>query len=172
MTHAGRSKKGARTMKLLVLCLLITASTLVACAQKPRSAKAKKATVMEGICGTVVEKRGNHMPSPDSLRPNAGGTPVEREVLIFKRLAMNEVDAGENGFINSVRDAKPIKTVMSGKDGKFCVSVPAGHYSVLVREPKGLYANLSDSQNNINPVRVEKGQKAQVTVEITHEAVF
>lgn len=154
-----------------LLFFLLLASTL-ACAQKPRSVKARKATVKEGICGTIVEKRGNHMPSPDSPRPKAGGTPVEREVLIFKRLAMNEVDAGENGFINSVRDAKPVKTVMSGKDGKFCVSVPAGHYSVLVREPKGLYANLSDSQNNINPVRVEKGRKAQVTVEITHEAVF
>lgn len=160
-------------MKLLVLCLLITASALVACAQqKPRSARGRKDAVVEGICGTIVEKRGNHMPSPDSPRPNAGGSPVEREVLIFKLLAMNEVDAGENGFINSVRNAKPVKTVMSGKDGKFCVSVPAGRYSVLVREPKGLYANLFDNQNNINPVRVEKGEKAQVTVEITHEAVF
>jgi hypothetical protein len=158
-------------MKLLVLFLLIITSTL-ACAQKPRSARARKVAGTEGICGTVVEKRGNHMPGPGSPRPNAGGTPVVREVLIFKRLAMNEVDAGENGFINSVRHAKPVKTVMSGKDGKFCVSVPAGHYSVLVREPKGLYANLSDSQNNINPVRVEKGKRAQVTVEITHEAVF
>ncbi|WP_245826315.1 carboxypeptidase regulatory-like domain-containing protein [Spirosoma rigui] len=93
-------------------------------------------------------------------------------MLIFKLLSINEVEAGENGFINSVRDAKPVKTVMSGKDGKFCVSVPAGRYSVLVREPKGLYANLSDSQNNINPVQVEKGKKAKATVEITHEAVF
>lgn len=154
-----------------LLFFLLLASTL-AYAQKPHSARARKAAVKEGICGTVVEKRGNHMPGPGSPRPNAGGTPVVREVFIFKRLSMNEVDPGENGFINSVRDAKPVKTVMSGKDGKFCVSVPAGHYSVLVRESKGLYANLSDSQNNINPVRVEKGKKAQVTVEITHEAVF
>ena len=159
-------------MKFFVLCLLITAGTFIACAQKPRSLKAKKAAVLEGICGTVLEKRGNHMPGPDTPRPNAGGTPVQREVLIFKLLSINEVEAGENGFINSVRDAKPVKTVMSGKDGKFCVSVPAGRYSVLVREPKGLYANLSDSQNNINPVQVEKGKKAKATVEITHEAVF
>jgi hypothetical protein len=159
-------------MRLFVLFLLITASTLIACAQKPRSAKAGRASVSEGICGTVVEKRGNHMPGPGSPRPNAGGSPVVREVLVFPLLNMSQVEAGENGFINSVRDAKPVKTVMSGKDGKFCVNVPPGRYSVLVREPKGLYANLSDSQNNINPVQVEKGKKAKATVEITHEAVF
>jgi hypothetical protein len=85
---------------------------------------------------------------------------------------MSQVETGENGFINSVRDVKPVKRVKSGKDGKFCASLPVGQYSVLVQEPNGLYANLSDSQGNINPVSVEKGKKAQTTVEITHQAVF
>lgn len=145
---------------------------ITTCAQKSRSTKNTKAVVAQGICGTVVEKRGNHMPSPDSPRSNPGGTPVEREVLIFPLLNMNQIDAGENGFINSVRDVKPVRTVKSATDGTFCVSLPVGQYSVVVREPKGLYANLSDSQNNIFPVRVEKGKKVQVTVEITHQAVY
>lgn len=151
---------------------LLWGLTLTACAQKPRSVGSTKPVIKQGICGTVVEKRGNYMPSPDAPRSDPGGTPVVREVLIFPLLNMSQVDAGENGFINSVRGAKPVGTVKSGKDGKFCVSLPVGQYSVVVQEPKGLYANLSDSQNNINPVRVEKGQKAQATVEITHQAVF
>lgn len=145
---------------------------LTTCSQKPRSARSIKAVVTQGICGIVVEKRGNYMPSPGSPRLNPGGTPVEREVLIFPLLNMSRVDAGENGFINSVRDVKPVNTVKSGKDGTFCMSLPVGQYSVVVREPKGLYANLSDSQNNIFPVRVETGKTAQVTVEITHQAVY
>ena len=159
-----------RSTPILLLLLLI--STLTACAQKPRSAKNTSPVVTQGICGTVMEKRGNYMPSPDSPRPNPGGTAVEREVLIFPLLNMSQVDAGDNGFINSVREARPVKTVKSGRDGKFCVSLPVGQYSVVVREPKGLYANMSDSKNNIFPVRVEKGRKAQVTVEISHQAVF
>lgn len=112
------------------------------------------------------------MPSPDAVRANPGGTPVEREVLIFPMLNAGQVDMGDNGFIRSVRGIKPMKTVKSGKDGKFCVRLPIGQYSVVIQEPKGLYANLSDSQNNINPVRVEQGKKATATVEITHQAVF
>ena len=159
-------------MKYLILSLLALVSTLTTCAQKPRSAKSSKSSVTQGICGIVMEKRGNYMPSPDSPRPNPGGTAIEREVLIFPLLNMSQVDAGDNGFIKSVREAKPLQTVKSDRNGKFCVSLPVGRYSVMVREPKGLYANLSDSQNNIFPVRVEKGRKAQVTVEISHQAVF
>ena len=146
-------------------------STLVACAQKPISRKAKKpATTFQGICGNVVEKRGNQMPGPGA--PKSGGAPVEREVLIFPLLNISQVDAGDNGFINSVREAKPVKTARSDKNGKFCVYLPVGRYSVIVREPKGLYANLSDTHNNIFPVSVEKGKMASVTVEISHQAVF
>ncbi|GAB4026077.1 hypothetical protein [Spirosoma koreense] len=118
----------------------------------------------------IVVKRGNFMPSPD--RPAPTGQPAEREVLIFPLLNMSQVDAGENGFINSVKDAKPVKTVKSDKNGKFCVTLPVGQYSLLVREPKGLYANLSDTQNNIFPVTVRKNQQSDIKFEISHQAVF
>lgn len=159
-------------MRCFILGLLVLISTLTACAQKRTRQKVTKPIAFQGICGTVVEKRGNYMPSPDAPRPNPGGTPVEREVLIFPVLNRSRVDATDNGFIQSVRGVKPVKTVESGKDGKFCVSLPVGQYSVVVQEPKGLYANLFDNQNNIFPVRVEPGRKAQVTVEISHQAVF
>lgn len=155
-----------------MLGFLVLVSTLTGYAQKHTRRKAVKPVAFQGICGTVVEKRGNHMPSPDAPRPNPGGTPVEREVLIFPVLNRSRVDAGDNGFISSVRGVKPVKTVKSEKDGTFCVSLPVGQYSVVVQEPKGLYANMLDSQNNIFPVRVGKGKRAPVTVEISHQAVF
>ncbi len=151
---------------LCLLCLLVTRSVF---AQK-RSQKLVKSVAMQGICGTVVVKQGNFMPSPD--RPARTGQPVEREILIFPLLNMSQVEAGDNGFINSVREAKPVKLVKTGKDGKFCVSLPVGQYSVIVREPKGLYANLSDVHNNIFPVTVQKSRRSDVRVEISHQAVF
>ncbi len=148
-----------------VILLLILAISITACAQK-----VSRSGNTQGICGTVLEKRGNHMPSPDS--PPSKGHPVDREILIFPLLNMSQVEAGDNGFIESVGAVKPVKTVKSHKAGKFCVSLPAGRYSVVVREPKGLYANLFDAQNNIFPVTVKKGKKETISVEIIHQAVF
>lgn len=148
-----------------VFFLLFLSLTISACAQKSfRSGRT------QGICGTVLEKRGNHMPSPDS--PPSKGHPVEREILVFPLLNRSQIEAGDNGFIKSVGAIKPVETVKSDEAGKFCVSLPAGRYSIVVREPKGLYANLFDAQNNIFPVTVEKGKQETISVDITHQAVF
>ncbi len=148
-----------------VILLLTFLLSMTACAQK-----SSRSGHEQGICGTVMEKRGNHMPSPDS--PPSRGQPVERELLIFPLLNMSQVEAGDDGFIKSVGAVKPVKTVKSDKAGKFCVSLPIGRYSIVVQEPKGLYANLFDAQNNIFPVTVQKNRRSTINVDITHQAVF
>ncbi len=149
---------------------LLFGLSLTVFAQKVPRQRLTKPAVFQGICGMVVVKRGNYMPSPD--RPAPKGQPAEREVLIFPLLNLSQVVAGDNGFINSVGQAKPVKIVKSGKNGKFRVTLPVGKYSVLVREPNGLYANLFDDQNNIFPVNVQKNRRSDVRVEISHQAVF
>lgn len=141
-----------------------------AMAQKAPRKSAKTSTVKQGICGTVLVKSGNQMPGPGA--PARTGKPVVRDVLVFPLLNASQVDMGENGFVQSVRSNKPLKTLKTCKNGKFCVSLPVGTYTLMVREPKGLYANLSDAQNNIFPVTVQKNRATSVTVDITHEAVF
>lgn len=157
-----------RSIPIIIVLFTLALGTLYA--QKVAHHKKGRVIFKQGICGTVIQKRGNFMPRPGA--PKASGSPVERDVLIFPLLNMSQVSAGDNGFINSVGEAKPIKTVQSDKNGKFCVSLPAGRYSVIVREPKGLYANSFDAQNNIFPVTVQKNQQTTVKVEITHQAVF
>ncbi len=151
---------------LVLLGLLLGASWAFA---GPKPAR-KKTAPKQGICGTIIEKRGNHMPTVD--RPTPAELPVEREVLIYPVLKTEQVTMTEDGFYSSV-PGEPIKTVRSDKRGKFCAyGLPAGTYSVLVREPKGLYANLFDGQNRINPVTVQKQKVAKLIVEISHGAVF
>lgn len=149
-------------LSLLFMCIVTTGN-----AQKRTR---QKTVVKQGICGTVIEKRGNQMPGPGVSMPSAA--PVVREVLVFPLLNASQVEMGENGFINSVGESKPVKTVKSDKRGRFCVSLPVGQYTVMVRDPKGLYANLSDSENNIFPVNVRKNRQSSVAVEVTHGAVF
>ena len=154
------------------MALLLVGINIAVFAQKRPSRNSAKTTIKQGICGTVVVKKGNYMPSPDSPQRNTNGTPAEREILIFPLLNLGQVDPGGNGFINSVREAKPIKTLKSKKDGSYCVSLPVGRYTVVVKEDKGLYVNLFDSQSNINPVTVTKNRISQNTLEISHQAVF
>ena len=151
-----------------VLIGLALIGSLTACAQKSR--KAARSTVSQGICGTVIVKRGNQMPSPDAAPPK--GRPTEREVLIFPLMTIGQVEMDQDGFISDTKGIKPIKSVRSDKDGKFCVDLPTGQYSVVVQESKGLYANMFDSQNHIFPVNVQQNRRSDVTVEISHQAAF
>lgn len=149
---------------------LVMLSAQNSLAQKSSDKKTASTTVKQGICGTVIEKKGNFMPSPGQQTPN--GQPVVREVVIFPVLNNTKVTSTPGGFIESTNGVKPVKTVKSNKKGRFCVSLPVGQYSVLIREPKGLYANIYDGQNNINPITVEKNRLSQTSLEITHQAAF
>ncbi|MCY7352957.1 MAG: carboxypeptidase-like regulatory domain-containing protein [Cytophagaceae bacterium] len=123
-----------------------------------------------GIRGKVVWKAGNVMPGPD--RPRASGQPVKREIHVYaltKMSEVNTVDAG--GFYDSVR-TRLIKKVVSNAQGRFRVSLPPGQYSVFVKEPKGLWANLSDGEMNINPVTVKAGQFSTLTLVVDYAAVY
>jgi hypothetical protein len=159
-----------RSITLWLAIPFLGLSTL-ACAQKQIPQKeVAETSIVQGICGIVIVKRGNQMPSPDA--PPRKGEPVERDVLIYPLLNMSQVQTNEKGFITSVGSKQPVKSVKSGKDGRFCVSLPVGQYSVLVQEPGGLYANLSDSQNNIFPVAVQKNRQVTIGVTISHQAAF
>jgi hypothetical protein len=154
--------------------LLITLLSFGTAVAKPRPSPARpQHSARQGICGTVTELRGNQMPSPDQPKPITGGRPVVRQVLIFKVLTMKQVTSDDAGFITEINGAKPVKTLKTNKQGKYCVyGLPVGTYSVLVREPQGLYYNISDIDNRMNPVTVKKGKITTATVEISHGASF
>lgn len=159
----------------LMLVGLVVGVAFAATAQKPSVPK-KKTPTGQGICGTVTELKGNHMPqvveegqSPKSI----AGLPVVRDVVIYPVFGMTQADMTDEGFVKSVKDLQPVRTVKTDKKGKFCAyGLPTGTYSVLIREPKGLYASIFDGQSNLNPVTVSKGRVSIIQLHITHQAAF
>lgn len=148
------------------------------CCQKPRKkseiqskqpVKIKEMTVKQGICGEILWKAGNLMPSPD--RPVSQGRPVVRELFIYELTNM-EIAKPKDGFYQFI-PTKLIGKVTSNEQGEFCIDLPEGQYSLFVKEDKkGFYANSFDIAGNIYPVTVEKGKASQITFVIDYKAVY
>jgi hypothetical protein len=122
----------------------------------------------QGISGKVFWLSGNQMPSP-----SLGATPQQgaaREIFIYKIATVN--DATQNGnFFGDVKTELVGKT-FSDYEGSFKIKLPPGEYSVLVKEPQGLFANSLDKDNKINAVVVKPGKFSWVTINIDYEAAY
>jgi hypothetical protein len=173
---------------ILCICCFITTLSFAQKAKKKVHKRVKKVKVIanvkpqpaiqentasssttQGICGTIVWKSGNMMPSPDKviLPPK----PIERELLVYELTNIAQATL-QNGFYKAIASTL-IKTVKSDSQGKFCVDLPEGSYSLLVREgDKGLYANSFDDKGNILPVQVGKDKVSIIVFTVDYQAVY
>lgn len=153
-----------KSAKFIVVAVAVFFVSLAGFSQKQKTKKSPT----QGICGTVTWRSGNNMPSPDV--PASKGRPVVRQVLIYELTNVSQT-TNDAGFYRNPK-SRLIRSVQSKKDGTFCVSLPAGYYSVFVREEKGLYANQLDDANNIFPVKVERRLWQKIDFEINYEATY
>jgi hypothetical protein len=142
-------------MKLLVL-LLVTLSSFATYSQK------------QGLRGQVFWVSGNQMPGPESvLSPNQGAV---REVLIYELTSFKDVTQ-VGPFFRDIK-TKMVASIISKPDGTFKVKLMPGAYSIFTKEKNGLYANLFDERNNINPITIKNGEFAWKTITIDYEAAY
>lgn len=144
-------------MRILgMFCLLMVVSAAVL-AQK------------QGIRGQVFWLSGNQMPGPrnPAQAPQQG---IVREVQVYKVASPTDVVV-ENSYYKEVRTGL-VATAISGPDGYFKIKLPPGEYSVFTVESKGLFANMFDARNRINPVVVKPGKYTWVTITIDYEAAY
>jgi len=166
----------------IVLCLCFTAG--LSLSQKIQKKVHKKVKIIapksiesmasietpnQGICGSIVWKSGNLMPSPD--REPVKAKPVQREVFVYDLTNIEQATL-QNGFYKAIATSL-IKSVKSDSEGKFCLELPEGRYSLFIKEgDKGLYANQFDGDGNIFPVKVSKDNLLIVVFTIDYRAVY
>lgn len=170
---------------ILCVCCLMTTLSFSQKTKKKMHKRMKKVTVIakpviepvavtkkdihQGICGSIVWKSGNLMPSPD--REAVKAKPIQRELFVYELTNISEATF-QNGFYTAIVKSK-IKCVKSDAEGKFCLDLPEGDYSLFVKVgDKGLYANSFDGKGNIFPVKVSKDKISIIVFTVDYQAVY
>lgn len=121
----------------------------------------------QGVKGQLYWVTGNQMPGPDRDQVPRQG--IAREIYVFELTNRSDVEE-EDGFYKV--HTRLVKRVFSKPNGTFTIRLEPGRYSVFVKENKGLWANLLDSENNISPVTVTRGKYVWITISIDYSAAF
>lgn len=136
---------------------------------KPRISNCQR-EVKTGIRGKVLFLKGNQMPGP-GRNPNSG-LGVIRQIGIFERTTLNQVEpAPEGGFYSKIK-TKCIRKVWSDKNGCFIQALPPGKYSLFVKENGMWYANSFGGDGEIFEVEVREGSCTQVEFKVSYAASF
>jgi hypothetical protein len=149
------------------LIFLLPVLFLSACANQ------KSISKTAGIFGEVRWVEGNIMPSigDTTYASRAKGVPIEREIFIYQATKISDARRSEGNFYKSIT-SQLVKKVKSKKDGTFRAILPAGKYSVFVREKDGLFANIFDGDNYINPVTVQANNFTEIKIMVNYKAFY
>jgi hypothetical protein len=139
------------------LSLLITIISVAGCMSQK-----------QGVTGKVLWTAGNQMPGPNNKNTPAQG--VQREIHFYKAATLAQAKKS-NGFFTEIQ-TELVAKVKSNEDGSFAANLPVGEYSVLTKEPQGLFANILDGNGRINVVKVENNKFEEITLQVNYQAAF
>lgn len=123
----------------------------------------------QGIKGQVFWISGNHLPGLDN--PRSVHTGIQREVFVYHITKLDQATQIENGFFKEI-STELVATTLTKPDGSFKLRLPPGNYSVFVKEKDGLFANLFNKDNAINPITVKERQYSWLPINVDYKAVY
>lgn len=165
-------------MKLMKLCLLVAvmACLMVACDTDRGHeiiipTEPAQFPALQGIHGTIEFWEGDFMPIVSPNNPSGTVTAVVRTIYFFEPTGNDDVVRDAYGSFFVAINSKLIDTVRSDSEGRFAITLPAGLYSLFVKEGDLYYANGSSDQH-IQPVRVTAGQLSETRIKIDYLATY
>jgi hypothetical protein len=127
--------------------------------QKARTENAEKVTITTGVWGTVYLTEGNCMPvvrekPTDPYISTCKSCPVIRTVQIYEYTTRSQAEPYPSYGPYDKFNTSLVKEVVTDSQGFFQASLPAGKYSIVIKENGKLYAYSYDAQGGIAPVEV------------------
>ncbi|WEK37116.1 MAG: hypothetical protein P0Y53_06350 [Candidatus Pseudobacter hemicellulosilyticus] len=124
-----------------------------------------------GIKGYVYLVKGNQMPSPDL--PPAPKKGIATTVYVYELTHIDQVTrSADQSTLYTAVNTKLVKAIQTDAKGYFKAKLPPGEYSLFIKKDNLYYANLSDGNNNIAPVKVEKGKFTELELKADYDAVY
>jgi hypothetical protein len=131
----------------------------------------KKATITNGIWGTMAFMEGNCMPVRDPQTTTCKTCPVKRTIRIYAYTTKSQAVPQNFGSFYDSFNTQLIKEFKSDNNGFFQMDIPAGQYTIVVVENGKLYAFGGDGQGGISPITITGG-KQKVNLTLTYKASF
>ncbi|MFD1258891.1 hypothetical protein ACFQ3S_18935 [Mucilaginibacter terrae] len=125
--------------------------------------------VTQGIDGFIYLVTGNQMPMKGKPVQRHGKGMV-REVWIYQATTVQQVQ-GQMPLFTSIHTRLAIK-VWSDSTGHYQAALPAGMYSVFVKEGELFFASETDGPGIINPVEVVANKVASRNVTVNIGAAY
>jgi len=144
--------------------LAATVATLFSCTMQ----KATSGTITQGIEGTVYKVSGNQMPMKGGERSKP--KPQVSEVYIYQATTSKQVQG--QGTLYSQVNTKLVAKVSTDSKGHYRMALPAGLYSVFVKEGNLYFASESDGTGTLNPAGVLAGKVTTRNITVNHDAAY
>lgn len=154
-------------MKHKVFILFLFSLTILACSSVK---KTNSSAISQGFTGQITELTGNQMPMKGA--PPSVPKGIATTVLIYEPTNINQVKRLGTSATYTAIETKLVASVDTDSTGKFAVALPAGSYSVFVKQGTQFYANLFDTNNNIALFTVEEGKLTEVKLTVSSKASF
>ncbi|HEX6914912.1 MAG TPA: hypothetical protein VF145_06705 [Chitinophagaceae bacterium] len=165
-----------------IFCMFLFVAAFVSCCRKQTAAvlpvcninqtyasNAARATVTNGIWGTIASMEGNCMPVVNPMTCKT--CPVQRKVRIYAYTQYSQATPqGANSFYDSF-GTQLVKEVDADADGFYQADLAPGQYTIVVIENGKLYAFGFDGNAGISPFTVTGG-KQNLNLTMTYKATF
>ncbi|MDN3202899.1 carboxypeptidase regulatory-like domain-containing protein [Algoriphagus sediminis] len=126
----------------------------------------------EGVRGQVFWLEGNQMPtiSEDGSQVRKGKQAIQRTIIIYPLTKLEDAQLVDGLFKSLATD--PIKEVTTDENGNFSLKLEPGAYSFFTKEEEGLFANRFDTEGNIQPVYISKGEWTELEILVDYKAAY